>query len=159
MALVVGVLLVSAVATAIFFEWREMEGKSAFLGAATLGDLRALEYFIDVRGFDPNDTSFGNTTPLIAAAKQGKEEAIAMLVASGAATDLQDGMGRTALMYAAMNMHTACVVQLLHVGAEPEITDRFGEAALDHAKRDSRLSQILAESIEQETQAAATDSL
>lgn len=141
--IILAALVLLAGATWVYFHWREFDGRSQFIGAAACGDLQSLRYFMDVRGFDPNDTSFGNTTPIIHAAQLGQAEAISLLIASGANVNAMDGMGRPALMYAVMNMHTGCVVQLLEAGADPNVTDRFGDTALDYTQEDDRIGRLL----------------
>ncbi len=65
---------------------------------------------------------------------QGMVEHVALYVARGAAVDLCDNDGRTALHLAAMGGHTACVDELCKVGCLRSAKDRDGKTAEDLAR-------------------------
>lgn len=69
------------------------------------------------------------------AARTGNTAQLERLVAQGAPVNAPDEAGRTPLMLAVMNNHTATVQRLLALGANPALTDREGLNALQHARR------------------------
>ena len=65
--------------------------------------------------------------------RPGRPELMELLIAKGAAVNLQARNGRTALMYAAKNGDTRAVKALLKGGASVNIADNEGETALMEA--------------------------
>ena len=69
------------------------------------------------------------------AARRGDTMELERLIAQGAAVNARDEAGRTALMLAVMNKHTATAQRLLALGANAAVKDREGFTALQHARR------------------------
>ena len=78
-------------------------------------------------------TPNGGWTALHTAAEYGNAHTVLQLVESGAALDLSDAEGRTALCWAALTGQYRAVSVLLHCGADPSLPVAGGETALDLA--------------------------
>src|SRR6266849_5857877 len=91
------------------------------------------------RGANINATDGdGNAALMVAEActtRPGRPELVELLIANGAAVNLQARNGRTALMYAAKNGDTQAVKALLKSGASVNIADNEGQTALMEAVR------------------------
>jgi ankyrin repeat protein len=83
----------------------------------------------DVRGYSALMMAEACTT------RPGRPELVELLIANGAAVNLQARDGRTALMCAATNSDTQAVKALLKSGASVNIADNEGQAALMKAVR------------------------
>ena len=82
-------------------------------------------------------------TALIAAAYNGHERVVDLLLQRGAEVNLQDSKGRTALMKAAYSNHDPTVVsRLLRAGADMTLHDVDGKTALKHAEEKGRAAII-----------------
>ena len=81
----------------------------------------------DVRGYSPLMMAEACTT------RPGRPELVELLIANGAAVNLQARDGCTALMYAAKNGDTQAVKALLKSGASVNIADNEGQTALMNA--------------------------
>lgn len=57
------------------------------------------------------------------------------LIRQGAPLNSADENGRTPLMLAVINGHTAAVKKLLALGVNPALVDRYGLNALQHARK------------------------
>ena len=79
------------------------------------------------------------------AARAGNPQQIESLVRQGTPVDARDNEGRTALMLAAMNGHTATAQKLLALGANPRLVDRDGLNAAQWAAQRGhvRLAELL----------------
>ena len=69
------------------------------------------------------------------AARMGNAREVENLVNQGVPVDARDTAGRTALMIAALNGHTAAVQKLLALGAQTALVDGDGLTAAQHARR------------------------
>lgn len=69
------------------------------------------------------------------AARAGRLELIERLLQQGAPVNAADAAGRTPLVLAVMQGHTAVVQRLLAAGANPALVDQEGLNALQHARR------------------------
>ena len=69
------------------------------------------------------------------AARSGNTTELERLIAQGAPVNSPDEAGRTALILAVMNKHTATAQRLLALGANAAVKDREGFTALQHARR------------------------
>lgn len=125
------------------------EGDTPALVAVRSGQTGILELLLD-RGLDPDVTAFpmrvdylltrfsgGQHLPplLIEAAAHGHIETAALLLRAGAAPDIRDDAGRTALHAAAAGGHAELVRLLLSRGAQSGTPGADGESALDVARR------------------------
>jgi ankyrin repeat protein len=72
----------------------------------------------------------GSWTPLMYAARQNATTAVKALVEGGADVNLTDPNGTTALVLAIINTHYDLAAYLLDQGADPDIADTTGMAAL-----------------------------
>ena len=77
----------------------------------------------------------GNTTPLHAAARTGREAVVRLLLQAGAAVDQARDDGWTPLYVAAQNGHEVVVRQLLAAGADRARRMVAGDTAADVAQR------------------------
>jgi ankyrin repeat domain-containing protein 17 len=68
------------------------------------------------------------------AAARGNAQAVARLLARGAAVDAADAFGNTALMYACARGHEAVVVALVEAGASRAHANKYGLGPADWAK-------------------------
>ena len=107
---------------------------SDLANAARAGDVAAIRQ-LAVRGADPNLAAGRNSwTPLLHAIHKHQNASVAALLDAGA--DINRGAGDedvTPLMMAAGYGYDDTVQLLLHRGANPALTDRGGETALDWA--------------------------
>jgi ankyrin repeat protein len=93
---------------------------------------------VDVKDRDGN-------TALIDAARIGFEDGENQLLQVGAAANLANNRGETALIVATQAHDLSSVRLLLQYGADPRETDHVaGMSAIDYAQRDNRSTQILA---------------
>ena len=69
-------------------------------------------------------------TPLIIAAREGKDEAVRDLLHRGADLEARSNKGKTALHYAAANGHAEVIKILLQQGADVDARDRDGHTPL-----------------------------
>jgi ankyrin repeat protein len=69
------------------------------------------------------------------AARVGNAREVESLIGQGVPVDGRDTAGRTALMIAALNGHTAAVQKLLALGAHTSLVDGDGLTASQHARR------------------------
>ena len=88
-----------------------------------------------------------NTTPklaeaLLQSARYGDADNVASLLSSGAAPDVHDMRGDTALIIAAENGHTEVVENLLRRGARINRSNPFGETALMAAARSGQFQIV-----------------
>lgn len=98
--------------------------RSALVSAATCGRLPVLRLLIAAGG-DVNRISHG-LNPLLAATRgsyEGRPDVVAMLLANGAQTDVQDAGGAMPLHHAAGNRDPAVAQLLLDAGAPLEAAD------------------------------------
>ena len=79
------------------------------------------------------------------AARSGQPRQVEALVQQGTPVDARDPGGKTALMLAATNGHTATVQQLLALRANPALVDRDGLTAAQLAAQrgQTRLAELL----------------
>lgn len=91
------------------------------LEAVKAGDLAAAQAALD-GGADVNELGPERTTPLIAAAGEGRLELVELLLERGAEPECRDDAHETALLKAAANGH-ADVVRLLLPGASQDDVD------------------------------------
>ncbi|XP_035507334.2 ankyrin repeat and SOCS box protein 1 [Scophthalmus maximus] len=117
--------------------------------AAHVGDLDTLRRLLHEDGFGRriNEKSVWccgclPCTPLRIAATAGHAACVAYLIAQGAAVDLVDVKGQTALYVAAVNGHLECVRILLEAGADPNGSRHHRSTPLYHAARVGRLEVL-----------------
>lgn len=107
------------------------------LEAIVQSKLRVVRRLLE-SGADPNYQGGNNhTTPLMLASGLGEEgvgEAVcSLLLHKGANVNLQDTLGKTALMYAVLSGQQVVVEQLLGCGADVGLVDQEGNIALSYA--------------------------
>ncbi len=113
---------------------RRME-KNPLIRAAEAGDLAAIDRLLDdPAGGGPDAPGAGGLTALMRAAARGNAQAVARLLARGAAVDAADAFGNTALMYACARGHEAVVVALVEAGASRAHANKYGLGPADWAK-------------------------
>lgn len=120
-------------------EFVDRTGKGPIVYAAAKGFSDSVQLLLKA-GVAP-DTRYGNNlTALMWAAGHTNDvpvgdgvATVRTLVEHGAAVDLQDDRGRTALMTAAQMGHTEVVEVLVAAGADTGITDKEGKSAADLA--------------------------
>src|SRR5215831_11870896 len=122
--------------TALMWAAAENHPEAAKLLVAHGADVDArskpLEYKTDRFGLEGVLTILprGNMTPLMYAAREGSAAAARALAEGGASLNLTDPDGTSALLLAIMNSHYDTAAVLLEKGADPDIADSAGMAAL-----------------------------
>jgi len=86
-------------------------------------------------GADVNHTNKLGETPLIKAARKGREDICAALVEGGADIDHTDRIGNTALHAAAKAGYWKVAALLLEKGAKPDVKNRMGDTPLSLAEK------------------------
>lgn len=76
-----------------------------------------------------------NRTALLNAAHCGAKETVNMLIGAGADINAQSIGGFTALMFAIIKEHKYIAMVLLKHGADPNISNDYGDTALSWAKK------------------------
>ncbi len=82
-------------------------------------------------------------TPLRIAAMMGHSECVVYLISQGAAVDLVDVKGQTALYMAVVNGHLECVKILLKAGADPNGSIHHRSTPIYHAAQVGRADILL----------------
>lgn len=101
-----------------------------FARAAIVGDIGAIRAVL-ASGFDVNTTiRSGGKTALMLAAEYGNDDAVNYLIESGCDVGRRSGAGYTALTYAAIAHEHSSLKLLLEHGADPNLLDAKGAAAL-----------------------------
>jgi ankyrin repeat protein len=113
-------------------------------GAEVDGRSKALTYSKDRFGLEGVLTILprGSWTPLMYAARQGAVDAVRALAEGGANLNLTDPEGTTALVRAIVNWHYDVAGVLVEKGADPNIPDVAGMAALYAVADMSTLGEI-----------------
>ncbi len=122
---------------------RDAQGRSALHEAAFAGHVEIIQALLAAHA-DPQARDGKGRTPLLAAARGARLAAIDALVAAGAgiaAVD-EEGGGVLALACVAEAPQPALLQRLLELGADPEIVDRGGRRALDHAVQAGRWALV-----------------
>lgn len=118
----------------------------SLFAACTSGDLDTIRRLLDA-GIDPNlcDPDSGSTPLHAAAATRDGLAVVQLLVARGAALDLQDDRGETPLSVAARLQGTHEIVRaLLAAGAAPDLPDDDARTPLMHAAIAGRAKAVAA---------------
>ena len=106
------------------------------LGSAGRGNAQAVAAWLDAGGgLDARCAEFNGVTLLMAAAFEGQEAMVRMLLQRGASVNLQDSAGLTALMHAATNGQTTIVQALLDAKADASLQSKSGSTALMMAEQ------------------------
>ncbi|HJQ58857.1 MAG TPA: ankyrin repeat domain-containing protein [Vineibacter sp.] len=118
---------------------KNQEGDSAFLLASARGYLEIVRFAL-AKGADLSSVNRFGGTALIPAAHHGHVEVVRELLATRIAVDHVNRLGWTALLEAIIlgdggPRHTEIVRLLLAAGANPNVPDHDGVAALAHARR------------------------
>ena len=117
---------------------RDAIDDSPFLVAGAEGRIEILRMIL-ARGADLQSTNRYGGTALIPAAEKGHPEAVEMLITAGVDVNHVNRLGWTALLEAVIltdggPTHQHIVRLLLDGGADPDIPDKGGRTALDHAR-------------------------
>jgi ankyrin repeat protein len=124
---------------------RDAHGRSALHEAAHAGHVEVIAALLaanaDVQARDGH-----GRTPLLDAARGARLPALESLAAAGADVAALDGEGRGALALAcaADTSVPALVRRLLELGADPELVDREGKRAIEHAAQAGRWALVAA---------------
>jgi solute carrier family 14 (urea transporter) len=111
-------------------------GGCALEDALRGGSLAAVRLLIRYKAkLNPKSTTLYQAEEMCYAAAKGDLHRLQLLVEAGVPCDSQDYDKRTALHLAAANGRTATVEQLLSLGADSTIRDRFGNTPKDDAVR------------------------
>jgi len=132
-------------------------GRTPLLVATQLKNTAAIRLLLEKKS-NVNDANKNDITPLISAAQTGNQEAAAMLLRAGAAPDLADNLGWTALIWATYRKDAAIVKLLLDNGADVARVGRDKATALQIAKSrgaDASLIALLAAKTSSGSSAAA----
>jgi ankyrin len=126
--------------------WVDMTGQTAFLRAALSGDTKIMRLLLE-RGADPNITTLGGTTPLMAAAgvnwtvaqtytvsKEALLEAIQICLEHGADVNAVNSMGINAIMGAANRGSDEIIKFLVEKGARLDVKDATGRTPISWAE-------------------------
>lgn len=126
--------------------WVDMTGQTPFLRAAVAGDVEVMRLLLE-HGADPHLTTYGGTTPLMAAAgvnwtvaqtytvsDASSLEAAKMLLEMGADVNATNSMGLTPLLGAANRGFNDMIRLLAANGAKLDVEDAVGRTALRWAE-------------------------
>ena len=126
--------------------WVDMTGRTPFIRAAESGDIRVMKLLLE-HGADPNITTHGGTTALMAAAgvnwtvaqtytesDESSLEAVRLAMSLGGDVNATNSMGLTALLGAANRGFTDMVQLLADSGAKLDVQDAVGRTALRWAE-------------------------
>jgi len=126
--------------------WVDMTGQTPFLRAALSGDTKVMRLLLE-READPNITTLGGTTPLMAAAgvnwtvaqtytvsKEALLEAIQICLERGADVNAANSMGLTAVMGAANRGSDEIIKYLVEKGARLDVKDAVGRTPVTWAE-------------------------
>jgi ankyrin repeat protein len=105
--------------------------------AANGGYTGIVQALIDA-GIDVN-ADWGNSTPLMGAARGGHLDTVTKLIALGADVNRQDDLGRTALMLSALEGHGPVVSLLVKSGARLGLADDRGNTVTFYARQYPRI--------------------
>ncbi len=105
-------------------------GMTALQVASHSGDVAKVTLLLEA-GADPRGK--GKCAALILATHGEHREIVALLLAAGAATEEEDGYGRTALMYAVWEGRDDIVALLVQANAQPNVIDRDGRVLFHEA--------------------------
>eukprot|EP00965_Chrysotila_dentata_P045081 1497779-Pleurochrysis_carterae.AAC.3 len=107
---------------------------ASWLAAAKEGNTQKLRQLLKVhpgllhsRGEGTPDAVIGNTAAHWAAAK-GHQPALCFLLEQGTPVHTRNNGDSTALHCAVLNKHAECIRELVAAGADPLITDEFGDS-------------------------------
>jgi ankyrin repeat protein len=126
--------------------WVDMTGQTPFLRAALSGDTITMRYLLDL-GADPNISTLGGTTPLMAAAgvnwtvaqtytvsKEALLEAVKICLEKGADLNAKNSMGLTPVMGAANRGSDDIIKFLVEHGAKLDVKDAVGRTPVTWAE-------------------------
>jgi ankyrin repeat protein len=124
---------------------RDAQGRSALHEAAFAGHVEIIQALLAAHA-DPQARDGKGRTPLLAAARGARLPAIDALAAAAADISAVDDEGHGALALACLAdaPQPALVKRLLELGADPEIVDREGRRAIDHAAQAGRWTLVVA---------------
>jgi len=94
-------------------------------------------------GADVNQVDSSGWTALLDACVNGHDDVVRLLVDNGADVNVGNDGGITPLMLASENDRNDIVVFLIHHGANVHAKDDEGRTALDYARDDGDVSEIL----------------
>jgi hypothetical protein len=117
--------------------WGDADGTTALHRATVAGHAEVVNFLLDA-GADPERTDSGGLTALHFAAQLAHTDAAAQLLARKVPVDANSKKGATPLMRAVWNDAVACADLLLRSGANPSLSNTFGDTALQMAERTSR---------------------
>lgn len=107
-------------------------GDSALSLAAGAGKDEVIELLLFKKA-QPDQANHSGRTPLAEAAAGGHLKTARLLIANGAQVNSGAGTGEPALTVAAQRGDSALVELLLEKKASPDVTDRYGWTAFNHA--------------------------
>jgi ankyrin repeat protein len=126
--------------------WVDMTGQTPFLRAALSGDTISMRYLLD-HDADPNISTLGGTTPLMAAAgvdwtvaqtytvsKEALLEAVKICLEKGADVNAKNSMGLTPVMGAANRGSDEIINYLVEHGAKLDVKDAAGRTPVAWAE-------------------------
>ena len=119
---------------------KDIAGQTALIYAADGGQLEVVKYLVS-QGADVNASSgkHGRGTALIYAAANNHTEIVSFLLENGANINaVTPYQKETAILWATAMGHKEMVELLLEKGADPHIEARYGEDAIDTAKKVNR---------------------
>ncbi|XP_029287338.1 LOW QUALITY PROTEIN: serine/threonine-protein phosphatase 6 regulatory ankyrin repeat subunit C [Cottoperca gobio] len=122
--------------TLVSLDVRDIEGRTALHLAARRGFAPCVEVLLKHQASYTLKEQKRKWTPLHAAAAEGQMDCLLLLVngeQSADVIDSPDTQGQTALMLAALGLHTDCVHILLEKGAKADAADKKGFTALHRA--------------------------
>lgn len=133
--------------------FRSLVNKKKLLLAATVSNIDELKRILNVKEIDPNckDPENNEQSPLHAAAKNGRLDAVIQLLKYGANPNAVDFDGNTPLHSALLSVNNcvtdmqSVILTLVNYGASAHAINKLGQSPVDCAKRSFYLIEQLSD--------------
>ncbi|KRW98643.1 Cytochrome cd1-nitrite reductase-like, heme d1 domain [Pseudocohnilembus persalinus] len=122
---------------------KDEQGNSALILSVKLNQKSFAQFILSIKPELINQPNFLKQSPLFFAAWNGNEEILNILLKNGADINQQDNQLWTPLIISCYHGHLSIVKTLLKNGADIELQDTYGKKALQRAKNQIIVKEIL----------------